>query len=196
LGEAVLLHGVTLRKTHHYGLVNLAWGRDPITRQDWDIVSNESTFLQTFPEYSERFDIEEEFLDQKSNGFQLEQSLIRSKVALSRLCLVMAVATLFLTAQAEQVVASGKRRWVDCHWERGNSYLQIGWSWVKSALYRQRQLFHTLCLSGQPDPEPVLASRKDLQRQLEREFAVKSSSYVTCDLSVNQESQVGYAKQF
>lgn len=116
LGEAVLLHGVTLTKRHHYGLVNLALGRDPISRQYWYIVSNESTSLQTFRQYSERFDIESEFLDEKSNGFQIEQSLIRSSIALSRLCLVMAVATLFLTAQGEQVVASGKRRWVDCHW--------------------------------------------------------------------------------
>ncbi len=179
LGEAVLLHGVTLTKTHPYGLINLALGRDPISRQLWYIVSNESTSLQTFREYGERFDIEEEFLDEKSNRFQLEQSLIRSSIALSRLCLVLAVATLFLTAQGEQVVASGKRRWVDCHWYRGNSYLQIGWSWVRAALHRQWQLFHTLCLNGQSDPEPALASRKALQKQLEREFTVKSYSYVT-----------------
>jgi len=51
--------------------------------------------LQTFREYGERFDIESEFLDEKSNGFQLEQSLVRSPIALSRLCLVLAIATLF-----------------------------------------------------------------------------------------------------
>lgn len=68
---------------------------------------------QTFREYGLRFDIEESFLDDKSNGFQLESSLIRSTTALSRLCLVLAIATLYLTAQGTQVVESGKRRWVD-----------------------------------------------------------------------------------
>jgi len=33
----------------------------------------------------------------------------------------MAVATLLLTVQGQQVVAAGKRRWVDTHWQRGNS---------------------------------------------------------------------------
>ncbi len=37
-------------------------------------------------EYGERFQIEEELLDEKSNGFQLERSEIRSAPALSRLC--------------------------------------------------------------------------------------------------------------
>jgi hypothetical protein len=55
------------------------------------VVSDEPTTLQTFREYGERFSIEEEFLDEKSNGFQLERSEIRSAPALSRLCLVMAV---------------------------------------------------------------------------------------------------------
>ncbi len=48
-------------------------------------------------EYADRFNIEEEFLDEKSNGFQLEKSEIRSVMALSRLCLVVAVAALWLT---------------------------------------------------------------------------------------------------
>jgi hypothetical protein len=66
-----------------------------------------ATSLQTFQEYGERFGIEEEFLEEKSNGFQLERSWIRSPIALSRLCLVLAIATLLLTAQGQQVVAAG-----------------------------------------------------------------------------------------
>jgi hypothetical protein len=42
--------------------------RDPISRELWYIVSDEQTSLQTFREYGERFCIEEEFLDEKSNG--------------------------------------------------------------------------------------------------------------------------------
>jgi hypothetical protein len=38
---------------------------------------------KTFEEYGLRFDIEESFLDDKSNRFQLEASLIRSTRAIS-----------------------------------------------------------------------------------------------------------------
>jgi hypothetical protein len=83
-----------------------------------------------------RFDIEENFLDDKSNGFQLESSQIRDPAALTRLCLVVAVATLFLVSQGTAVVKNGRRRWVDPHWFRGLSYLKIGWRWVTQALDR------------------------------------------------------------
>ncbi len=116
---------------------DLALGREPINGELWYIVSDEPTTLQTLREYGLRFDIEENFLDDKSNGFQLLTSQIRNAPALSRLCLVLArryadpcgIATLYLTAQGTEVVAQGKRRWVDPHWFRGNSYLKIG-AWL------------------------------------------------------------------
>ncbi len=95
----------------------------------WAILSNEATSLQTFHEYGLRFDIEENFLDDKSNGFNLERSEIRSSTALSRLCLVLAIATVYLTSIGTQVVNAGKLRFVGPHWYRGNStfsYLRIG----------------------------------------------------------------------
>ena len=97
-------------------------------------------------------------MDDKSNGFQLESSRVRDADALTRLCFVVAVATLYLVAQGTQVVAQQKRRWVDPHWLRGNSYLRIGWQWVKTALARGWELFATLHLCGAPDPEPCRAS--------------------------------------
>lgn len=154
LGEAVLWQGVKLTKAHRKGLVNLALASDPISRQTWYVVSDQPVCLQTFREYGERFQIEEEFLDEKSNRFRLEQSQIDSVTALSRLCLVLAVTTLFLTAQGQQVVASGKRRWVDCHWQRGNSYLRIGWNWVRGVLHRGWKLFPCFSLSGHAEERP------------------------------------------
>ena len=50
------------------------------------MISDEAAELKTFEEYGLRFDIEENFLDDKSNGFQLEDSLIRSAAALGALC--------------------------------------------------------------------------------------------------------------
>jgi hypothetical protein len=121
-------------------------------------VSDEPTSVQTFAEYGRRFDIEENFLDDKSNGFHLESSLLRDAEALTRLCVVLALTTRYLVAQGTQVVAQQKRRWGDPHWLRGNSYLRIGWQWVKSALARGWELFATWNLSGAPDPAPCRAS--------------------------------------
>ncbi|MDV2998272.1 MAG: IS4 family transposase ISAcma44 [Chroococcidiopsis sp. SAG 2025] len=177
LGEVVLLHSVTLTKTHPLNGLHLALARDPLSRQLWMVVSDQPTTLQTFREYGERFQIEEEFLDEKSNGFQLERSEIRSVPALSHLCFVLAVTTLLLTVQGQQVVATGKRRWVDAHWQRGNSYLRIGWNWLKGVLHQGWRLFCTFSLQGHTDPEPAFASIKQTQKQLEREFTVNSYSF-------------------
>jgi len=119
-------------------------------------------------------------LDDKSNGFQLESSLIRSAQALTWLCLVLAVATLYLVAQGTAVVACGKRRWVDPHWFRGNSYLRIGWQWVKTALYNKvLELITHLHLSGKPDPKPSRASNKQFHKRRQRQLQAISSNLCT-----------------
>jgi len=156
-GRALFLHNVAIT-AEALGPVSLALARHSSTGEYWSIVSDEPTTLRTFEEYGRRFDIEENFLDDKSNGFQLESSLVRDAAALTRLCFVVAVATLYLVAQGTQVVATHKRRWVDPHWLRGNSYLRIGWQWVKTALTRGWELFASLHLSGTPDPDPSRAS--------------------------------------
>jgi DDE family transposase len=156
-GRALFLQNVAIT-AEQYGPVSLALARHSRTGEYWYIVSDAPTGVLTFEEYGRRFEIEENFLDDKSNGFQLESSLVREAEALTRLCFVLAVATLYLVAQGTQVVAAQKRRWVDPHWLRGNSYLRIGWQWVKTALAHGWELFATLHLSGTPDPEPCRAS--------------------------------------
>jgi hypothetical protein len=160
-GRALFLHNVAIT-AEQFGPVSLAVARHTKTGEYWYIVSDEPTGVPIFKEYGRRFDIEENFLDDKSNGFQLESSLVRDADALTRLCFVLAVATLYLVAQGTQVVRTHKRRWVDPHWLRGNSYLRIGWQWVKSALARGWELFATLHLSGTPDPDPSRASASSL----------------------------------
>jgi hypothetical protein len=160
-GRALFLHHVAIT-AKGFGPVSLALARHSCTGEYWSIVSDEPTKVPTFEEYGRRFDIEEHFLDDTSNGFQLESSLVRAPDALTRLCFVVAVAPLYLGAQGTQVVAQQKRRWVDPHWLRGNSYLRIGWQWVKRALARGWELFATLHLSGTPDPDPCRASASSL----------------------------------
>jgi hypothetical protein len=113
-------------------------------------------------------------LDDTSNGFQLESSLIGSAQALERLCLVLAITTLYWVSQGPEVVNQGKRRWVDPHWFRGQSYLKIGWHWVKLALSRGYELIPRWYLSADVDPDPAMASKRQAQKRprhfITREF--------------------------
>jgi hypothetical protein len=158
-GRALCFHNafITAQKL---GPVHLAIARNPQSKQFWYVVSSQPTSMTTFEEYGLRFDIEENFLNDKSNGFQLESSSIRSAEALSRLCFVLTMTTLYLVSQGTVVVEQGKRRLVDPHWYWGNSYFRIDWKWVKRALSKGWDLITRLYLSGAPDPEPAMASRK------------------------------------
>ncbi len=168
-GQALFWFNVQITQ-ERFGNVHLALGRPVGSKDRWVVISDEPTSPETFREYGLRFDIEENFLDDKSNGFQLEASLIRSPQALERLCFVLATATLYLVCQGTQVVEEGKRRLVDAHWFRGSSYLKIGWDWVKRALSRGGKLIARLALSPKPDPEPAMASRKQHQKRTQPRF--------------------------
>ena len=164
-GNAIFLNDVYLTG-QNYGTVHLALGHSPDGKEEWYVASDEPVSLETFCEYGFRFDIEENFLDDKSNGFQLEDSKIRSAEVLERLCMVLAVATLYLVSQGVEVVSKGKRRCVDPHWFRGSSYLKIGWKWVKTALTKGWRLCCKLRLTGVSDPEPAIASLRSAGRRL------------------------------
>jgi hypothetical protein len=77
-----------LHKEARYGPVHLAFGRNSLNGEFWVVVSDEPTTLQTFADYGLRFDIEETFLDDQSNGWNVQKSGIRSVSALSRLWLI------------------------------------------------------------------------------------------------------------
>ena len=72
---------------------------------------------------------------------------------------MLAITTLYLVAQGTEVVTQGKRRWGDAHWLRGQSYLTIGWHWVKHALSKGYELIPRFHLSPQADPVPAMASK-------------------------------------
>jgi hypothetical protein len=152
-----------------FGPVHLAVAR-PLGDDEWYVISDEAAELKTLQEYGFRFDIEENFLDDKSNGFQLESSLIRSAQALERLCFVLAMTTLYLVSVGTSVVKQGKRRLVDPHWFRGSSYLKIGWNWVHYALIRGYELIASAYLSSEPDPEPAMASKKQDEKRRQSRF--------------------------
>lgn len=164
--------GVSLGKTRPYGGVYLAFAHDAVSNEKWTIVSDEPTNLQTFAQYQLRFQVEESFLDLKSNGFALQASRLRDKFALGQLCGVIALTMLFLVLQGVEVVASGNRRMVDAHWHRGSSYLKIGWNWIRLAITRHWKINIVQFLPRQADPEPAIASRRQCDEALMRQFIV------------------------
>src|SRR6266481_6318423 len=117
-GHARFWHHVWLTKKY-YGPVHVAAARPLGSNEYWYVISDEPTDGETLQAYGLRFDREENFLDDKSNGFQLESSLIRSAQALERVCFVLAMTTLSLVSVGTSVVQQGKRRLVDPHWFRG-----------------------------------------------------------------------------
>jgi hypothetical protein len=160
-GQALFLHKTWLTK-QWFGPVHLALAQVQTTKgvQQWAIVSDEPTEVSTFHEYGLRFDIEENFLDDKSGGFQLESSELFDSQALVRLGLIMATATLYLVSSGLAVVARGLRPLVDAHWKRGLSYFQIGWRWLKFALSNSLILFDFISFDPRPDPHRVIASKR------------------------------------
>lgn len=170
-GQACFLDHVHLT-ADYYGPVYLALAHPRGGADPWYIVSDEPATSSTLQEYGQRFDIEENFLDDKSNGFQLEDSQLHDAEVLTHLGFVLAVATLFLVAQGVEVVRTGARRWVDAHWFRGHSYLRLGWDWVRRALVRGEALLSRWHLPGGPDPEPACASRQQQAARQPPSFTV------------------------
>lgn len=119
--------------------------------------------------------MEESFWDIKSNGFNLEASRLRDKFAVTQLCGVIALTMLFLVLQGTQVVASGKRRFVDSHWKRGMSYLKLGWNWIRLAITKQWKIYLFRFLSSASDPQHAMASKRQHEQAFKREFTVLTS---------------------
>jgi hypothetical protein len=94
------------------------------------------------------------FLDDKSAGFQLEDTELLSPRRLNHLLLIMAWCSLYLVSLGTHLVALGQRRLIDTHWQRKLSYLQLGWRWLDNLLAQDAPLPVLFCLDPAPDPEP------------------------------------------
>ncbi|WP_191301860.1 transposase, partial [Deinococcus indicus] len=112
--ETACFHHVRLTG-RQFGPVHVVLGRPSDDPEQWQVVSNEPTSVETFGEYGERFQIEEGFLDEKSGLFELEASKLRDVNSLEQLVMVISVATLLLVSEALDVVERGDRRRVDSH---------------------------------------------------------------------------------
>jgi hypothetical protein len=160
VGHAYFFHHVAILGTE-IGPLYLALACPEEQPDDpWYIVSDEPTDVKTFDEYGLRFDIEETFLDEKSGGFQLESSELATTDAIERLVLILAIATIYFTSIGLGVVKARVRRLVDTHWDRGLSYLKIGWRWLRQCYRHGWQSFTSFWLDPALDSVPVLPSRR------------------------------------
>lgn len=124
------------------------------------------------------YTIDETFRDDKSGGFQLEDCELSDPASVERLLLVMAVATLHLVTLGSYVVEHGQRPSVDGHWQRGLSYFQIGWRWLRRHVVQAATLLSTLGrLTPGPDPEPVVLPRSRRQPPSWAEWSLPSRLY-------------------
>lgn len=139
-----------------YGPVNLAlvWDGDP-NNDPWRIATDQYADIQTLTDYALRMGIEFGFLDDKSAGFQLEDTELVSPRRVNHLLLIMALCRLYLVSLGTYVVATGQRRQVDSNWQRRLSYFQLGWRWLDHSLARDEPLPIMFDLDPAPDPEPV-----------------------------------------
>jgi hypothetical protein len=157
-GQIGFLPDVRLGK-RHYGpaSIAMAWATPEV--EAWYIATDEPAAHQTVSEYSLRMHVEQEFRDDKAGGFQLEASQLSDAASVSRLLLVISVAGLRQVSLGTFVVEREQRESVDPHWLRGLSYLQIGWRWLRRALYLELPVGGWFPLSPAPDPAPVSLPR-------------------------------------
>jgi len=118
-GKAILYTGVLITRKE-FGPVCLAVGAPLTEKGYWYVVSDEPG--KVLEEYGLRVDIEENILDDKSNGFKIESSQIDNAEALTRLIMVLAAATLYLISQGVEGQVSN----LPILWEEGDGLTLTG----------------------------------------------------------------------
>lgn len=139
---------------------HLATATLSLAQDSWAVVSNIPASLQTFALYGQRFGgIEPHFKDYKSAGFEVLRSGVRGAEALTRLFMLLAVATVIAISVAIQMMAQGKRSRIDWHGHRGLSFVQIGLRHIQQRCYNRLSVprFRKLPTCN---PPPAYASRR------------------------------------
>lgn len=107
--------------------------------------------------YRCRFHIEHSIRDDKSGGWNWEASPLIRPGQTQRLCLIMAVATLYVVTEGTFLADRGQRQEIDPHDSRRLSYFQLGLRSLQRSLALGQRLRLRLHLDPRPDPDPVRA---------------------------------------
>lgn len=114
-------------------------------KEPWCLATNLPDIKSVLSYYKRRVWIEEMFGDMKKHGFDLESSMLRSFLRLSRLTLAVAFLYLWLISTGTYAVHTGKRHLVDVKSRRDLSLFQIGMRLIERAITNACFLRLSLC---------------------------------------------------
>lgn len=136
--------------------VHMAFAPEP-AKEPWYLASDQDGSHAAIADYRCRMQIEASFRDDKSGGWNWEDSPLTRTDQVERLCLAMAVATLYAVTEGTLLADAGRRQEIDPHDSRGLSYFQLGCRCIQGLLSQGRRLRLRLSLPPKPDPDPVTA---------------------------------------
>ena len=120
-GERRYFQNAYITKTRR-GPFHLACWRSVEGKDDpWYIATDETADAKTLLEYKKRFYVEPMFSDFKRRGFDIERTRIQKPDRISRLLLVVVIASLFFTEQGLRCIRRGKRR----YFEKGHRFYSL-----------------------------------------------------------------------
>jgi hypothetical protein len=102
--------------------------------QPWCLATNLPDFKMALKIYSRRMWIEEMFGDFKKHGFDLESTMLRHFLRLSRLTLAVALLYVWLVSVGGRTIRDGQRHLVDRKERRDLSIFQIGLRMIERSL--------------------------------------------------------------
>jgi hypothetical protein len=114
-------------------------------KEPWCLATNLPDLKTALSYYKRRVWIEEMFGDMKRHGFDLESSMLRSFLRLSRLTLAVAFLYLWLIATGTYAIHAGKRQLVDVRSRRDLSLFQIGLRLIERSIINATTLRFSLC---------------------------------------------------
>jgi hypothetical protein len=165
LGKALMFtRSINFGKGLEHLSLSAGWAKG--SREAWYVLSGDMASTEVFMDYARRFGIEEGFRDEKSGGFDLEESHIRDEQKLERLILVISTALIVAVSEGVSVILEEKREEVDAHWRQGLSYFQVGLRWfVCFLVHGTRKFFCDVLLRPMNNPIPVAPTGKESRRR-------------------------------
>jgi hypothetical protein len=138
-GHILCLNQVTLTLQHQFVTnVSMTWSRGDATHDPElvIVISDQRAHPDRLCEYALRMDIEQSFRDDKSGGFDIDHTRLNDPERLSRLLLVVAIATVWCHELGEFVLQDGEvtRRMIDPGDSRELSIFQLGLRWLNRCL--------------------------------------------------------------
>jgi hypothetical protein len=115
-------------------------------KEPWYLATNLPNLQMALRFYKRRMWIEEMFGDMKKHGFDLESTMLRYFLRLSRLTLAVVLLYIWLMSVGTQTIQNGLRHLVDRHDRRDLSIFQIGLRFVERQLVNALSIRLPMCV--------------------------------------------------